>query len=514
MAERLAELHRRREEALRAGGVEAVKRQHEAGKGTARERVEKMMDPGSFVETYLFVDHQGTEFGMPQKKAPADGVVTGYGRVDGRPVFVAAQDFTVMGGSLGMVHSKKICDTMDMAAKVGAPFVALCDSAGARVQEGVEGLSGYGNIFYRNTLYSGVVPQVSAIMGPCAGGAVYSPAITDFTLMVDRTAQMFITGPAVIKSVTGEEVTMEDLGGARVHATVSGNCDFFARDEEECIALIRELLGYLPSNNLDDPPVVETGDDPGRMDPELSRLVPADAKKAYDMREVIRRIVDGGAMLEVKEGFAPNILTILARLGGRSVGIIANQPLASAGVLDVNASDKAARFIRTCDAFSIPLLNLVDVPGYMPGVAQEQMGIIRHGAKMLFAYSEATVPKITVVLRKAYGGAYIAMCSKDLGADQVFAWPTAEIAVMGPEGAVDVVFKKEIQSSKEPAKMRQAKIEDYRARFANPYYAASRKHIDAVIEPPETRPRVIQALEVLRTKRETRPKKKHGNIPL
>ncbi len=514
MDEKQQALERRLAEARGQGGEKAVQKQKQAGKLTARERVEKLLDPGTFRETYLLAEHQGTEFDMPAKRLAADGVVTGYGKVEGRTVFVFAQDFTVMGGSLGLMHARKIWDLLDTAAKVGAPVVGLCDSAGARIQEGVDGLSGYGGIFWRNSVYSGVVPQISAVMGPCAGGAVYSPAITDFTFIVDRTAQMFITGPGVIKSVTGEEVTMEALGGARVHTEVSGNADFFAANEEECVARIRELLGLLPSNNLEGPPRIETGDDPERREGSLAGVVPADPRRGYDVRDVIRPVVDQGYFLEVKEGFARNIVTAFARLDGRTAGLIANQPLVFAGALDINASDKAARFIRFCDAFHIPLVTLVDVPGYLPGVAQEHGGIIRHGAKLLYAYSEATVPKLTLILRKAYGGAYLAMCSKDLGADQVFAWPTAEIAVMGPEGAVDVVFKKEIEAAARPVEEREKRIRDYRARFANPYYAAGRKHIDAVIDPRETRPVLIRALEMLESKRLSLPQRKHGNIPL
>jgi acetyl-CoA carboxylase carboxyltransferase component len=514
MEQKMEALQKRLAEARAQGGPKAVEKQKQAGKWTARERVEKLLDPGTFVETYLLAEHQGTEFDMPAKRLAADGVVTGYGKVEGRMVFVFAQDFTVMGGSLGLMHARKIWDLLDTAVKVGAPVVGLCDSAGARIQEGVDGLSGYGGIFYRNSIYSGVVPQISAVMGPCAGGAVYSPAITDFTFIVDKIAQMFITGPGVTKSVTGEEVTMEALGGARVHTEMSGNADFFAAGEEECIARIRELLALLPSNNLEGAPRVESGDDPGRREESLASAVPADPKRGYDVREVIRAVVDRGYLLEVKEGFARNIVTAFARLDGRTVGVIANQPLVFAGALDINASDKAARFIRFCDAFHIPLVTLVDVPGYLPGVAQEHGGIIRHGAKLLYAYSEATVPKLTLILRKAYGGAYLAMCSKDLGADQVFAWPTAEIAVMGPEGAVDVVFKREIEAAPNPVAERSKRIEDYRARFANPYYAAARKHIDAVVDPRETRAVLIRALEMLESKRLSTPKRKHGNIPL
>ena len=513
-AEMIEDLRKRKDAAIMGGGEKGIEKQHKAGKLTARERIDLLLDPGSFFEVNLLVKHQCTEFGMEKRDIPADGVVTGYGRVDGRTVFVFAQDFTVLGGSLGKMHARKICDLMDMAAKAGAPFIALCDSAGARVQEGVDALSGYGQIFYRNSIYSGVIPQISAIMGTCAGGAVYSPALTDFTFMVDKTSFMFITGPAVIKSVTGEEVSMEDLGGAKVHNVTSGVADFFMGNDEECLANIRELLGYLPSNNLEDPPVLDTDDDPKRMDEELLYIVPDDPKKAYDMRDVISRIVDSENFLEVKKYYAENIITCFARLNGQAIGIIANQPKVFSGALNVNCSDKASRFIRFCDAFNIPIVNLVDVPGYMPGVEQEYTGIIRHGAKMLYAYSEATVPKITVVTRKAYGGSYLAMCSKDLGADQVFAWPTAEIAVMGPEGAVGVVFRKEIKAADDPKELRKEKIQEYKDKFANPYYAASKQHIDCVIDPRETRPRLINALQMLSGKRQKLPPKKHSNIPL
>ena len=512
--EMIEDLKKRKDAAMIGGGEKGIEKQHKAGKLTARERIELLLDPGSFFEINLLVKHQCREFGMEKRDIPADGVVTGYGRVDGRTVFVFAQDFTVLGGSLGNMHAKKICNVMDMAAKAGAPFIGLCDSAGARVQEGVDALSGYGQIFYRNSIYSGVVPQISAIMGTCAGGAVYSPALTDFTFMVDKTSFMFITGPAVIKSVTGEEVTMEDLGGAKIHNITSGVADFFMGNDEDCIANIRELISYLPSNNMEDPPVYDTGDDPMRMEEDLLYIVPDDPRKAYDMRDVISKIVDGGNFLEVKRYYAENIITCFARLNGQSIGIIANQPKVFSGALDVNCSDKASRFIRFCDAFNIPLINLVDVPGYMPGVEQEYTGIIRHGAKMLYAYSEATVPKITVVTRKAYGGSYLAMCSKDLGADQVFAWPMAEIAVMGPEGAVGVVFRKEIKAADDPKELRDEKIQEYKDKFANPYYAASKQHIDCVIDPRETRPRLISALQMLSGKRQKLPPKKHSNIPL
>ena len=510
----IEDLKKRKDAAIKGGGEKGIEKQHKAGKLTARERIDLLLDPGSFFEINLLVKHQCNEFGMEKRNIPADGVVTGYGRVDERMVFVFAQDFTVLGGSLGKAHAKKICDLMDMAAKAGAPFIGLCDSAGARVQEGVDALSGYGQIFYRNSIYSGVIPQISAIMGTCAGGAVYSPALTDFTFMVDKTSFMFITGPAVIKSVTGEEVSMEDLGGAKIHNVTSGVADFFMGNDDECISSIRELLSYLPSNNMEEPPVYDTDDDPKRMDEELLSIVPNDPRKSYDMRDVIARIVDSADFLEVKKYYAKNIITCFARLNGQTIGIIANQPKVFSGALDVNCSDKASRFIRFCDAFNIPLINLVDVPGYMPGVEQEYTGIIRHGAKMLYAYSEATVPKITVVTRKAYGGSYLAMCSKDLGADQVFAWPAAEIAVMGPEGAVGVVFRKEIAAADDPKELRKEKIQEYKDKFANPYYAASKQHIDCVIDPRETRPRLINALQMLSGKRQKLPPKKHSNIPL
>jgi len=502
-------------EKVRAGGgKEQIEEQHKKGKLTARERIALLLDPGSFVETEAFVAHRCRDFGMEKRELPAEGVVTGYGTIAGRRVYIYAQDFTVLGGTLGEMHGKKICKVMDMAMKAGAPIIGINDSGGARIQEGVDALSGYGEIFYRNTLASGTIPQISIIVGPCAGGAVYSPAITDFIFIVKDISLMFITGPKVVKAVMGEDVTPEQLGGAGVLSQISGTAHFIAANEEECIQMVKKLLSYLPSNNSELPPRVETGDSPDRMDDSLTNVVPTDPRKPYDMREVLTRVVDKGELFEIFPHFAQNMITAFARLNGWSVGMLANQPKVLAGCLDINASDKAARFIRFCDAFNIPLITFVDVPGYMPGTAQEHGGIIRHGAKMLFAYSEATVPKLTVILRKAYGGAYIGMCSRHLGADQVFAWPTAEIAVMGPEGAVEIVFKKEIAGAEKPEEVMQQKIQEYREKFANPYVAAARGYIDAVIEPRETRPQLIKALEATMGKREPRPQKKHGNIPL
>jgi len=451
---------------------------------------------------------------MPNTEAPGEGVVTGYGTVDGRLVYVYAQDFTVIGGSLGEMHAKKICKVMDMALKIGAPIIGMNDSGGARIQEGIDALSGFGEIFYRNTISSGVIPQISMIMGPCAGGAVYSPAITDFVFMVEKTSQMFITGPQVIKAVTGEDVTFEELGGAGTHNSVSGVAHFKCSNDEECIQQVRRLLSFLPSNNLENAPVYQCTDDLNRLSDKLTNIVPDDANKAYDMKEVIVEVVDNGDFFEVQPDFAKNIIIGFARMNGSTVGIIANQPKVLAGALDVNSSDKAARFIRFCDSFNIPIITFTDVPGYLPGVSQEHSGIIRHGAKLLYAYSEATVPKINVIVRKAYGGAYIAMSSKHLGADMVFAWPTAEIAVMGAEGAANIIFRKEIANADDPIATRNEKIQEYRDKFANPYVAAARGYIDDVIEPDSTRPRIISALEMLASKRENRPAKKHGNIPV
>ena len=512
--DKINDLRQRKETIQQGGGEDRIKKQHKSGKLTARERIEYLMDAGSFVELDAFVKHRCTEFGMEKMDAPAEGVVTGYGTVDGRLVYVYAQDFTVVGGSLGEMHAKKICKVLDLALKMGAPVVGINDSGGARIQEGVDALSGYGQIFYRNTIASGVIPQISVIMGPCAGGAVYSPALTDFIFMVDKTSQMFITGPQVIKAVTGEEVTAEDLGGAMTHNRTSGVAHFIADDEKQCIDDIKRLLSYLPSNNLETAPMFECEDDLNRVDEELNTIIPESSNKAYDMKDVIKRIVDNGEFMEVQPYYAQNIITCYARLNGASVGIIANQPKVLAGCLDINASDKAGRFIRTCDAFNIPILNLVDVPGFLPGTTQEYGGIIRHGAKMLYAYSEATVPKITMITRKAYGGAYLAMCSKDLGADMVFAWPAAEIAVMGPDGAANIIFKKDIETAENPAEARKEKIQEYKDRFATPYIAASRGFVDDVIEPATTRQRLISAFDMLSSKRETRPAKKHGNLPV
>ncbi|WP_338833834.1 Methylmalonyl-CoA carboxyltransferase 12S subunit [Moorella humiferrea] len=514
MEELLEKLEERIKKVEAGGGEARVAKQREQGKKTARERIELLLDPGSFQELDAFVSHRCTLFGMDKIETPGEGVVTGVGTVEGRPVAVYAQDFTVLGGSLGEMHAQKICKVMDLAMKLGMPIIGLNDSGGARIQEGVDALSGYGHIFYRNTLASGVVPQIAAIMGPCAGGAVYSPALMDFIFMVQGSSEMFITGPQVIKAVTGEEVSAQQLGGALTHNQISGVAHFTAASEEECLASIRTLLGYLPSNNMEDPPIVDTGDDPGREEAALLEIVPEDPNKAYDMREVVIRTVDAGSFFEVQPLYAPNIITAFARLNGRVIGIIANQPAFMAGCLDINCSDKAARFIRFCDAFNIPLVNYVDVPGFLPGTNQEYGGIIRHGAKMLHAYAEATVPKITLIVRKAYGGAYLAMCSRDLGADLVYAWPCAEIAVMGPEGAANIIFRKEIETSFDPKKAREEKIAEYRRFFANPYVAAQRGYIDAVIDPRLTRRYLVQALELTATKRETRPAKKHSNIPL
>lgn len=496
------------------GGEKRIKKQHDSGKMTARERLNLLFDENSFVEIDAFVKHRCTELGMQDVDAPGEGVVTGYGTVDERLVYAYAQDFTVVGGSLGEMHAKKICKVMDMALKMGAPLIGINDSGGARIQEGVDALSGYGNIFFRNTIASGVIPQISVIMGPCAGGAVYSPALTDFVFMVDKTSQMFITGPQVIKAVTGEEVSSEELGGAMTHNQTSGVAHFISEDENKCIEDIKRLLSFLPSNNMEGAPEYECDDDLNRMEDKLNEIIPDNPNKAYDMKEVIGAIVDNGDFMEVQPYYAMNIITGYGRLNGRSIGIIANQPKVLAGCLDINASDKAGRFIRTCDAFNIPVLNLVDVPGFLPGTNQEFGGIIRHGAKMLYAYSEATVPKVTLITRKAYGGAYLAMCSKDLGADQVFAWPKAEIAVMGPEGAANIIFKKEIEAAEDSATARQEKIQEYRDKFATPYIAASRGYVDDVIEPAVTRQMLISAFDMLESKRENRPAKKHGNLPV
>jgi acetyl-CoA carboxylase carboxyltransferase component len=512
--DRIKELREKREQAELGGGKKRIKAQHKKGKLTARERLELLLDPGTFKELDVFVTHRTSDFGMDEKKFPGDGVVTGYGRIDGRLVYVFSQDFTVFGGSLGEMFAEKVCKVMDLAMRNGAPFIGLNDSGGARIQEGVLSLGGYAEIFFRNVLASGVIPQISAIMGPCAGGAVYSPAMTDFILMVKGTSHMFITGPEVIKSVTGEEVTFEQLGGAMSHNQKSGVAHFAAENEEHGIELLKTLLSYLPQNNLDDPPRIETGDDPDRMDEELTKIVPGESDKPYDMKDIILRVVDNGEFLEIHEHWARNIVVGFARLDGHSIGVVGNQPKVLAGTLDIESSTKGARFVRFCDAFNIPLLTFVDVPGFLPGTSQEYGGIIRNGAKLLYAYCEATVPKMTVITRKAYGGAYDVMCSKHIRADINFAWPSAELAVMGPGGAVNIIFKKEIKASKDPDKKAQELVTDYRAKFANPYIAAQMGYIDDIIEPQETRPRLIDALQTLLDKRETRPAKKHGNIPL
>lgn len=511
---KLKTLQQKRETIEKGGGEKRIQKQHQSGKLTARERIEKLLDKDSFIEIDAFVEHRSIQFDMQNTKAPGEGVVTGYGTIDGRLVFIFAQDFTTIGGSLGEMHAAKICKIMDMANKMGAPIIGLNDSGGARIQEGVDALKGYGEIFYRNTLSSGVIPQISVILGPCAGGAVYSPALTDFVFMVSGISKMFITGPQVIKAVTGEEVTPEELGGATAHNQNSGVAHFISENEQECFDQIKKLLSFIPSNNLEDPPYKATTDNPTKIMPELNTIVPLDPNKPYDMKDVIKHIVDDNDFFEVQPLYAQNLITGFARLAGHSVGILANNPKNLAGCLDINASDKAARFIRFCDAFNIPLVTLTDTPGYLPGVAQEHGGIIRHGAKLLYAYSEATVPKLTVITRKAYGGAYIAMCSRHLGADQVFAWPTAEIAVMGPDGAANIIFKKEIENSEDPVATRKQKIDEYRDNFANPYQAAARGYIDDIIEPAVTRSKLISALEMLMSKSEKRPAKKHGNIPV
>ncbi len=507
------ELKQKREQIKAPAGQKAIEKQKAKGKLTARERIDLLLDPGSFVEIDEYVEHRCTEFGLDKKKIPGDGVVTGYGTVNGRTVYVFSQDFTVMGGSLGEMHAKKICKVLDLAMKNGAPVVGINDSGGARIQEGVDSLSGYGQIFYRNTIASGVIPQLAVIAGPCAGGAVYSPALMDFVFMIKGIGIMHITGPQVIKAVTGEDVTSEQLGGAMTHNKISGNAHFYAETEADCFNQVRTLLDYLPSNNMEDPPYKETNDDINRMDMELRNIVPTNPNKPYDVRNVICKVVDEGKFFEVQPYYAPNIVIGFARVGGYVIGIIANQAAHLAGCLDINASDKASRFIRFCDAFNIPVVNFVDVPGYLPGTAQEYGGIIRHGAKMLYAYSEATVPKITIILRKAYGGSYLGMCSKDLGADFVLAWPQAEIAVMGAEGAANIIFRKEIKEAENPEEVRKQKIEEYRERFANPYVAAKRGFVDRVILPEETRPELFKALVNSLTKRELRPRRKHGVMP-
>ncbi|MBK6534074.1 MAG: acyl-CoA carboxylase subunit beta [Deltaproteobacteria bacterium] len=511
LLQRLEDLNRR---ALDGGGAERVAKQHAAGKLTARERVDLFLDPGTFIELDRLVTHRCTDFGMEQQKFPGDGVVTGYGAVDGRKVFVFAQDFTVFGGSLSSAYASKICKVMDLAMKVGAPVIGLNDSGGARIQEGVESLAGYADIFLRNTLASGVVPQLSAVMGPCAGGAVYSPAITDFIFMVDTTSYMFITGPDVIKAVTHESVSKEELGGASTHASRSGVSHFTAPDDRACLAQLRELLGYLPSNNTEDPPRKACTDPADRESTALDTLVPVESNRPYDIRDVIAAVVDHGEFLEVQANYAMNIVCAFARIDGRPVGVVANQPAVLAGCLDISASVKAARFVRFCDCFNIPLVTFVDVPGFLPGTDQEFGGIIKHGAKLLYAYAEATVPKITVITRKAYGGAYDVMASKHIRADLNLAWPTAEIAVMGSEGAVNIIHRHDIDRAADPAARRAQFIDDYQTKFANPFKAAELGFVDEVIHPRVTRHRIARALDLLKDKRETLPRKKHGNIPL
>ena len=505
-----------KEKLAQGGGEKRIKAQHDKGKLTARERLAILFDEDSFVEMDTFVKHRCSNFVMDKKELPGDGVVTVYGQVDGRLVFAFAQDFTVSGGSLGEYHAEKIVKVQEMALKMGAPVVGLQDSGGARVEEGVAALSGFGKIFRNNTISSGVIPQISVIMGPCAGGAVYSPAITDFVFMVDKTSQMFITGPEVIKTVTGESVTAEQLGGAMTHNTVSGVAHFVGKDDEETLLMVRELLSYMPSNNMENPPVYDCADGINRLIPELNDIIPDNPNKAYNMYDVIVKLADDGRIYDVMPHYAKNIITCFIRLDGATVGVIANQPNFGAGCLDIDASDKAARFIRRCDAFNIPLLTIEDVPGFLPGTGQEYGGIIRHGAKMLYAYCEATVPKVTVILRKAYGGAYIGMCNKELGADLVLAWPTAQIAVMGASGAVNIIssVKKEIREAEDPEALKAEKIAEYEEKFNNPYIAAGLGYVDDVIEPATTRQRIISAFDMLSTKRESLPSKKHGNIPL
>jgi propionyl-CoA carboxylase beta chain len=511
---KIQELRELKARSRQGGGPERIKAQHERGRLTARERLDLLLDKGSFREIDAFVVHRTSDFGLDKQRYPGDSVITGWGTIDGRLVYVFSQDFTVFGGSLGEVHAEKICKIMDMALKNGAPMIGLNDSGGARIQEGVVSLGGYADIFLRNTLASGVIPQISAVMGPCAGGAVYSPALTDYIFMVRNSSYMFVTGPEVVKAVTHEEVDFEHLGGASVHSEVSGVCHVAADTEADALYLIRKLLSYLPQNNLEDPMFVPPTDDALRMEESLDTLVPGDPGKPYDMKDAIHRIVDDGQFYEIHENFAQNIVVGFARLGGHSVGIVANQPAVLAGVLDINSSDKAARFVRFCDAFNIPIVTFVDVPGFLPGTEQEYGGIIRHGAKLLYAYCEATVPKLTVVTRKAYGGAYDVMSSKHIRGDVNLAWPTAEIAVMGPEGAVNIIFRKELAKGDNPDERKAELVAEYREKFANPYIAASRGYIDDVIEPPETRPRLINALEMLANKRDTNPPKKHGCIPL
>lgn len=510
----IQELREKREASRAGGGPERIQRQHDNGRNTAQERLEILLDPGSFREIDMFVEHRATNFGLDKQHYPGDSVVTGWGTIDGRLVYVYSQDFTVIGGSLSEVHAKKIIKVMEMALKVGAPMIGLNDSGGARIQEGVDSLGGFADIFLRNTMASGVIPQISVIMGPCAGGAVYSPALTDFTIMVKDTSYMFITGPDVVKQVLNEDVTAEDLGGASVHGAKSGVAHFVADDESQALMMVRELLSYLPQNNMEDAPYVAPTDDPLRTEDDLDTIVPLDPNKPYDIKDVINKVVDDGIFFEVHEEYAANIVVGFARLGGHSVGIVANQPMVLAGVLDIKASIKSARFIRTCDAFNIPIITFVDVPGYLPGTDQEHNGIIMSGAKLLYAYCEATVPKLTVTTRKSYGGAYCVMSSKHIRGDLNLCWPTAEIAVMGPEGAVEIIYRRELKAAEDPVARKKELAAEYRKKFANPYVAAARGYVDDVIEPRDTRARLINALEVFQNKRDQNPPKKHGNIPL
>lgn len=507
-------LRSKREQGQAGGGPERIKRQHETGRSTARERLDILLDPGSFRELDAFVTHRTHDFGMENNRHPGDSVVTGWGTIDGRLVFVFSQDFTVVGGSLSEVHAEKICKIMEMAMKTGAPVIGLNDSGGARIQEGVVSLGGYADIFLRNTLASGVIPQISVIMGPCAGGAVYSPALTDFTFMVKGTSYMFITGPDVVKTVTHENVTAEELGGASIHSTKSGACHVVGENETETLMLVRELFSYVPQNNMEDAPFVASTDDPLRADPELDTLIPDNPNKPYDVKDIVHRVVDDGHFFEIHEDYAANIVVGFARLGGHSVGVVANQPMVLAGVLDIKASEKAARFIRFCDAFNIPIITFVDVPGYLPGTDQEYNGIIVSGAKLLYAYCEATVPKLTVTMRKSYGGAYCVMSSKHIRGDLNLAWPSAEIAVMGPDGAVEIIFRRELKDADDPVARKAELTAEYREKFANPYVAAEHGFIDDVIEPRDTRARLINALQVFQNKRDENPSRKHGNIPL
>jgi acetyl-CoA carboxylase carboxyltransferase component len=512
-AERLKEFKELEAKLRQMGGPKEIEKQHGRGKLTARERLDLLFDPGTFRETDLFIKHRCNMFGLEKVEIPADGVVTGFGLVNGRRIFAFSQDFTARAGSLGEMHSKKICKVMDLALKAGVPFIGFNDSAGARIQEGADSLAAYGQIFFRNAISSGVIPQISAIMGPTAGGAVYSPAMTDWVFMVKGTSYMFITGPDVIKAVTGEEITFEDLGGAMAHNTKSGVAHFACESDQDCVDQIKVLLGFLPNNNMEDPPITPTSDPVGREDAALDTIVPDSPRLSYDMKDVIGAIADDGFFFEIHQYFARNMLVGFIRLNGRPIGVIANQPRVLAGCLDVDASDKATRFIRFCDSFNMPMLTIADVPGYLPGSDQEWRGIIRHGAKLLWCYSESTVPKITLITRKDYGGSYLAMCSRDLGADMVMTWPTAEIAVMGAEGAANVIFRKEISAAEDPEAKRREIIENYERQLYNPYVAASRGYIDQVIMPRETRPRLIEAFETMANKRENLPPKKHGNIP-